>query len=239
MAQTPALRTGENQILAALPTEELRAALPIMELVRLEMRQTVYENGRRITHVYFPLTAMLSMITVLKDGSRVEAATIGNEGMTGLPLSIPGSISPILMVTQIAGECIRIPADAFRGWLDKSPGARELMDRHAQALLALVAQTAACNRLHSVEQRCARWLLLTHDRVREDTFPITQELLSTMLGVRRASVNEAAATLQRHGLIKYHRGSMTILDRDGLAALACECYEAARQHQLAITRPTR
>ena len=225
------LRRGENEILASLSDREFDAAIPDLEIVRLELRETVYAPGARIEFVYFPLSSMLSLVTVMRNGSQVEAATIGNEGMTGSPLSLPGTVSPLLMICQIPGEAIRMPARAFRSWLAQSGGVQDIMDRHAQALVALIAQTAACNRLHAVEQRCARWLLMTHDRARSDEFPLTQEFLSAMLGVRRASVSTSAIAIQRRGYIRYHRGMIEIIDRRGLEALSCECYEVTRQHQ--------
>lgn len=201
-----------------------------MELIRLELREPVYTPESRIEFVYFPLSAMLSMVTVMRDGSQVEAATIGNEGTTGSPLSLPGTISPILMLCQIPGECIRMPAKTFRNWLGQSESVRDVMDRHAQALVALIAQTAACNRLHNVEQRCARWLLMTNDRARSNEFPMTQEFLSAMLGVRRASVSQSALSLQERGVIRYHRRQIEILNRKCLEQTSCECYEVAFQH---------
>lgn len=236
VVQSASLRGGENQILAGLPIEERNALSPHMRVVRLQLRETVLKPGDAVTDVFFPLTTMFSIVTVLKDGSRVEAATIGNEGMTGLPFSIPGLPSPVLMLVQIPGEAIRINAGEFRAWLNLSPIGRELLDRHSQTLLVTTAQTAACNRLHNVEHRCARWLLMMHDRARSDTFPMTQDLLATMLGVRRASVNVAALSLQQLGLISYHHGQMEIVDRAGLEGASCECYEVVKSHQALMAK---
>jgi CRP-like cAMP-binding protein len=150
-----------------------------------------------------------------------------------------GDVSPVLVICQIPGEAIRMPTKAFHRWTENTSTVRHLIGRYAQALLGGVAQTAACNKLHTMEQRCARWLLMTHDRAKGDSFPMTQDFLAGMLGVRRASVTEAALDLQDRGLIKYSRGHMEILDRPGLEAMACECYETELHQRELIMGPTR
>jgi CRP-like cAMP-binding protein len=228
------LRRGENQVLASLSEQDFERGLPHLELVRLDLHEILYRTGARVDFVFFPLTCLLSMITELKDGSKVESTTIGFNATTGTPLAPPGAVSAVLLLAQIPGEAMRMPATAFRRWLQQSPDVRDQIDRCSQALLVTVAQTAACNKLHQVEQRCARWLLMTHDGVRDDTFPMTHEFLATMLGVRRASVTSTALELQNRGLIKYRRGQMEIIDRMGLEQASCECYEVVVQRQKQI-----
>lgn len=239
MSVTLRLRRGENLILAAISAADFEPALPHLDVVRFDIGDVVYEAGARVDFVYFPLDALFSLITVMRDGSRVEATTVGFDGTTGTPLAPMGDLSPVLVTCQLPGEAIRMPVRAFHRWMDTHPPVRHLIGRYAQALLGSVAQTAACNKLHSIEQRCARWLLMTHDRVNGDSFPMTQEFLSAMLGVRRASVTKAALDLQDRGLIRYSRGRMDILDRPGLEAISCECYETVAEQRRLIMGPSR
>lgn len=187
------------------------------------------DAGQPILHAYFPKVGVISLVTVLEDGSMIEAATIGLEGMFGLPLVLGATSSPNLQaMCQIKGDMLRIPSESLVTLFDKLPVLRAMLLRYAQALLVQAAQSAACNRMHSVAQRAAKWLLLCHDRVSGDHFHLTQEFLSQMLGVRRASVTEVANRLRNDGLIDYHRGDTTIMDRAGLEGLSCICYAEVR-----------
>ncbi len=217
-----------NRLLAALPADGYAALAPHLEPVTLASKEPVYAPNQPIPHVLFPTTGVFSVLTVMADGAAIEVATVGNEGMVGLPLFLGTTTTPNLIVAQISGESLRLPAAAFQEAVEHNRDLVAILHRYTQALLLQIAQSAACNRLHTMEQRCARWLLLTHDRVAADQFPITHEFLAQMLGVRRASVTEAVGTLQQAGLIAYRRGKMTVVDRAGLEAAACECYGVIR-----------
>jgi CRP-like cAMP-binding protein len=219
-----ASRLTANQILAALPREEFDLLASQCEVVTLPTRTTIYEVDEAIRHVYFPLTGVVSVTTVMEDGAMVEVGTIGREGMTGLPVFNGAAHSPLFTFTQIPGDHARMPVPAFRAASAPGTALHRLLQGFAQAYYVLTAQGAGCNRLHPVEERCARWLLMTHDRVGADTFPLSHEFIGMMLGVRRASVSVAMATLQHAGLITYRRGVVTVLDRPSLEAAACECY---------------
>lgn len=222
-------RPDENQLLAALPAEEYARLRPHLEHIRLVARDAVIMADTPITHIHFPRTAVLSMVLDLEDGGAVEVATVGNEGMVGLPIFFGADQCPTRTFCQVAGEALRIEAAAFREAVDRRGPFDNLVRRYAQAAFNQVAQTSACNRLHSVEQRLCRWLLMTHDRVRSDRLPLTQEFLALMLGVQRPSVSVVAALLQRAGLIRYARGLVDVLDREGLEAASCGCYRAVRR----------
>jgi CRP-like cAMP-binding protein len=165
----------------------------------------------------------------MQDGQTIEAATVGKEGMVGVPLLLGTNQIPLQVIVQIPGDALRIKADVFKAQVSWGCPLHTLLLRYMQTLMNQISQTAACNRLHSIEARCCRWLLMTQDRVESDSFPLTQEFLSYMLGVRRASVSEVATTLQKSGLINYHRGQITIRDRKGLEAASCECYQSTQQ----------
>ena len=223
----PPLENAEdrgNRLLDLLPAADRRRLLEHMELVELDLRQRVYEPGKPIEHVYFPLTTVISMLAVMDDGQAVEVATMGNEGMAGLPVFLGASTSPDLAFAQVPGRALRMPAGEFRELANGAGTVQALLQRYTQAFFVQLAQGAACNRLHSMDERLARWLLMTHDRVGQDQFPLTQEFMAQMLAVRRATVTEAAGRLQQAGLITYSRGIITILDRPGLEAASCECY---------------
>ena len=213
-----------NRLLDLLPAADRRRLLDRMELVELDLRQRIYEPGKPIEHVYFPLTTVISMLAVMEDGQAVEVATMGNEGMAGLPVFLGASTSPDLAFAQIPGRALRLPAGEFHELANGAGTVQALLQRYTQAFFVQLAQGAACNRLHSVDQRLARWLLMTHDRVGQDQFPLTQEFMAQMLAVRRATVTEAARRLQQALLITYSRGIITIVDRPGLEAASCECY---------------
>jgi len=176
-------------------------------------------------YVYFPNYGVLSMLTVLDSGEAVEIATVGNEGMADLSVFLGLKIATSRLLNQVPGDVMRLRTSSFLRLVSQCPGLRAGLGFYMVAMFTLVSQSAACNRLHPLEERCARWILMTHDRVDADTFPLTQEFLSTMLGVRRPSVTVAAGILQKAGFISYSRGKMTVVDRAGLEASACECYE--------------
>ena len=220
-----------NRLLDSLPPAERAGLAPHVESVHLEIKEPLFEQGKRLERVYFPLTAVASMINLLAGTAGVEVATVGNEGMIGVPVSWGvTTLNPReLIQVQVPGEALVLDVDTF---LAKIPQPGELTERvnlYTQALFAQVSQQVACNGLHSVEERCARWLLLTHDRVRTDEFPLTQEFLAHMLGVRRASVTAVSGVFQKAGFIRFRRGWMRITDRHGLESTACECYGVVRE----------
>ena len=187
----------------------------------------LYERGATITTVFFPVSAVVSLLTTMQDGMGVEIATIGNEGMVGHPLFLGSESIPAreLAQVQVPGDLLSLDASTFEAEITPNGPLREVVQRYVQALFSQISQQVACNGLHSVEERCCRWLLLTHDRVDIDEFPLTQEFLAQMLGVRRASVTLAAGTLQNAGFIEYRRGRLRIIDREGLESASCECYQ--------------
>ena len=213
-----------NRLLGALPAEDFERLLPHLETVTLEVKDFLYETDRPIEYVYFPIDCVTSTIASMRDGRTVEVGTIGKEGMDGLPVFLGAQTAPLASFCQVPGDAARMTAEALRS--EVGPGDRlyELLRRFTEATLVFAAQSSACNRLHSVEQRCSRWILHTHDRVGKDEFYLTQEFLSQMLGVRRASVSEVASAFQGEGLISYRRGNLRIVDRCGLEAVTCECY---------------
>jgi len=218
-----------NRLLDALSTE-IRAELdPHLEQVTLGVRDTVAMPEEPFDYVYFPLNCIVSVVNEMTDGSTVESGTIGNEGVAGLPALLDAVASESKMYTQVPGEALRVPVDVIIALVERERELRRLINRYAQAYISQVAQGAACNRVHGIEQRCARWLLMTHDRVDRDEFSLKQEFLAEMLGVRRAGVSVAASTLQSAGLIRYSRGTIQVLDRVGLESVACECYGIIRQ----------
>ena len=213
-----------NVLIALLPAEEREKLLPNLEALNVPLRHEVFRADGPIEHVYFPQSCVISVHTRMQDGVAVEIVTVGREGMVGLPIFLGGERTPATAFCQIAGRALRIGADAFRTAVASSPVLNTLLLRYTQALLTHVSQSAACNRVHPVEERCARWLLSTHDNVDGETFELTQEFLAEMLGVRRPRVSIAAGILQRAGLIRYSRGRVQIVDRAGLQTVACECY---------------
>src|SRR5215213_7744894 len=195
-----------NHLLAALPSDELAALQPDLEQVSLPFKQSLYEPERRIEHVYFPHRGVVSLVTEFENGSPIEVGTVGPEGMVGVPIFLEDEVMASRAFVQVPGEAARMQTEAFRRALARSPRLHRLISRYTLALLNLLAQNSACNRTHSVEERLARWLLLTEDRVHEPTFPMTQEFMSQMLGVSRPTVSLAASILHKAGLITYVRG---------------------------------
>ena len=215
-----------NRLLGALPAEEFERLRPHLETVTLKVKDYLYEPGGPIEYVYFPIDCVTSTMITMKDGRMVEVATIGKEGMDGLPLFLGAQTAPLASFCQLPGDAARMTADAFGSAVGPGDRLHDLLHRFTEATLVFAAQSSACNRLHSVEQRCSRWILHTHDRVGKDEVYLTQEFLSQMLGVRRASVTVVAGALQSEGLISYSRGRLRIRDRSGLESVSCECYGA-------------
>lgn len=215
----------QNLLLAAMSPEAFAILEPHLERVPLTLQQVLHERGREITHIYFPTEGVVSMVNEPEPGEIVEIATIGREGMVGVPVILGGAAMPSMAFVQVPGEALRIGVSSFIAAMNRDEEFRRLLLRYILALLNQVAHSASCNRLHEVQERCARWLLLTHDRVSGDTFPLTQQFLAQMLGVHRPTVSVAAGILQRAGLIEYVRGVITVVDRDGLEAAACHCYK--------------
>jgi CRP-like cAMP-binding protein len=214
--------TTGNRLLDALPGKAL-SALPL-EHCDAGLRDLLFEQNEPIQYIIFPTTCVCSMVTQLDNGGAVELATIGHEGMVGVPVFLGASSTNARGFVQVPGQYLRLRSRAFRQAVDNGGPLHGLVRRYAQALFSQIAQNVACNRAHAVEQRCARWLLQTADRVGTDEFLLTQEFLGQMLGVRRATVNAAARALQDAGLITYRRGRITITDRPALEAASCECY---------------
>jgi CRP-like cAMP-binding protein len=213
-----------NRLLAALPGDEHQLLAPHLSRVRLHFKQTLYERDRPIDFVYFLERGVASLITQMDDGTKIEVGTVGPEGVVGLPIFLDASSMSGTAFVQVPGEGCRVEAKAFRQLLDRMPRLRQLLSRYTLALFTQLAQNSACNRTHAVEQRLARWLLLTNDRVHQPSFPLTQEFMADMLGTSRPTVSIAAGMLQKAGLISYVRGNMTVMDREGLEAASCECY---------------
>jgi CRP-like cAMP-binding protein len=213
-----------NGLLAALPYEIWQRWLPDLELIRLPLGTVLYEPGDTLSHVYFPTTAIVSLLYVMKNGASAEIAVAGNEGLIGISLFMGGESTPSRAVVQSAGHAFRMKAQTLKGEFAHHGPVLHLLLRYTQALITQMAQTAVCNRHHSVDQQLCRWLLLSLDRLQGDNLVMTQELISNMLGVRREGVTESAIKLQNAGVIRYSRGRITVLDRPGLEKMACECY---------------
>jgi len=217
-----------NHLLAALPDDIWQRWLPQLELVKMPLGQVLYEAGVTLAHVYFPTTAVVSLLYVMEDGASAEIAVVGNEGVVGISIFMGGESTPSRAVVQSAGKGFRLKAQAMKDefiWLP----VLHLMLRYTQALITQMAQTAACNRHHSLDQRLCRWLLLSLDRIRSEELVMTQELIANMLGVRREGVTDGAIKLQKAGLIRYSRGHITVLDRKGLEKRTCECYAVVKK----------
>ena len=226
-----AIGTGPtlNARLRSLPPASIERLSADLRPFELRLKATLYEPGDYMDHVYFPTAGVISALTVMENAEAVEFATIGNEGIMGFEVLLGSVQAGSRSIVQVDGQAYRMKADCFRAHIAADANVRGVVSEYTAAMLALVAQSAACNRLHAVVARCARWLLMTHDRVEGDEFVMTQEFLATMLGVRRASVSVTAHSLQTAGLIRYRRGRIQILDRVGLETASCECYEVVRR----------
>ena len=217
-----------NHLLAALPPEEWKRWQPHLEVVTMPLGEVLYESGVTLSHVYFPTTAIVSLLYVLENGSSAEIAVVGNEGIVGISLFMGGGSTPSRAVVQSAGSGFRLKADVLKDEFLHLP-VLHLLLRYTQALITQMSQTAVCNRHHSLDQQLCRWLLLSLDRLQGDELVMTQELISNMLGVRREGVTESALKLQKAGLIAYARGHITVLDRHGLEERSCECYAVVKK----------
>ena len=226
---TPKTEPKDNQLLAALPPLEWERWLPQLERVTMPLGQVVYESGLPLSHVVFPTTAIVSLLYVMENGASAEIAVVGHEGVVGISLFMGGGSTPSRGVVQSAGEGFRLRAAAIKDEFNRSHPVMHLLLRYTQALITQMAQTAVCNRHHSLDQQLCRWLLLSLDRLPGNELVMTQELIANMLGVRREGVTEAAMKLQKLGLIRYARGHITVLDRPGLAERTCECYAVVKK----------
>ena len=223
VALAPGEGIGRNRLLAVLPPEEIERLMPSLESVPLLTGMPIYEPNAPITHVYFPISGIVSLTSDMREGT-VEVGTVGREGMTGLPLVLRARTMPTRAFVQVPGHAYRMRDEDLLLVMSESPRFERLLLRYALALFDQAAQHAACNRLHALEERCARWLLMTHDRVDGDVLPLKQQFLAEMLGVHRPAVTLAAGALQRAGVIRYTRGKVTVLDRPALERASCECY---------------
>jgi CRP-like cAMP-binding protein len=222
-------RPEQNHLLAALPPADFERILPHLELVPLPLGWAVYESGRDQGYVYFPTTSIISLLYVMEDGSSAEIAIVGNDGIVGIALFMDGETTPSRAVVQSAGYGYRMRAGLLKKEFECGGHLQHLLLRYTQALITQMAQTAVCNRHHSVEQQLCRWLLLSIDRLTTNELTMTQELIANMLGVRREGVTEAAGKLQKDKLINYSRGHITVLDRPGLESRVCECYAVVKK----------
>jgi CRP-like cAMP-binding protein len=218
-----------NQILAVLPSEIYQRLLPDLECIPLRLGQQIYAAGETLKYVYFPATAIVSLLYTMEDGRSAEIGIVGNDGVLGIAVFMGGESVPNRAVVQSGGIAFRMRADVLASEFRRTGILQSILLRYTQSLIAQMSQTAVCNRLHSVEQQLCRWLLLSHDRLASNELIMTQELIADMLGVRREAVSHEAARLQDSGLISYHRGHITILDRSGLEGRACECYGVVRR----------
>jgi CRP-like cAMP-binding protein len=227
-SRRPSPAGASNILLSALPPQVLQRLQPSLEIVPLPVKQFLHRPGERIDFVFFPGEGFCSELTLLENGAMIEVATIGREGMVGLAAGSDTRIAHSVALIQSAMEtCYRLPASDYRAEMDRGGAFHTLMTRYTYAHVGVIMQSTACNAVHTVEQRLARWLLMAHDRIERSEFFLTQEFMAMMLGVARPTVTLVAGTLQKAGLITYHRGHMTILDRDRLEAASCECYRVA------------
>ncbi|MCL5975811.1 MAG: Crp/Fnr family transcriptional regulator [Gammaproteobacteria bacterium] len=219
----------QNNLLAALPEEERARVFPDLELVQMPLGDALYSPDKQIKHVYFPTTAIVSLLHVMESGASAEIAVVGKEGIVGVSLFMGGETTPSWAVVQSAGYAYRLTGQRLKAEFFRAKTLQRLLLRYTQALMTQMAQTAVCNRHHTVDQQLCRWLLLSLDRLPSNELTMTQELIANMLGVRREGVTEAAGHLQRDGLIRYVRGKITVLDRNGLENRVCECYRVVKK----------
>ncbi len=220
--------SSENRLLAALPAEVFTRLRPSLHPVSFALGGVVYESSEQMEYLLFPTTCIVSLLYTMADGTTAEMGLVGNDGVVGVALFMGGNTVPNRAVVQVAGDALRVPAPVIQEEFRRGGPCQHLLLRYTQALITQISQTAVCNRLHTVEQRLCRWLLLTHDRVESAELLLTQEFIANMLGGRRESVTKAAGHLQAAGLIRYVRGHITILDRQGLEATSCECYQVVK-----------
>jgi len=219
---------GQNKLLAALPEEVLARLLPDLELLPMNLGNVIYEPGVQMRHIYFPTNAIVSLLYTMEDGTSAEIALVGHEGIVGLSLFMGGETTPSRAVVQSPGFAYRLKGQLLKDEFDRAGALQQLLLRYTQALLTQMAQRLVCNRLHSLDQQFCRWLLQCFDLLPANHLIMTQEMIANMLGVRRGGVSEVAGNLKRAGLISYHRGRITLLNRPGLEERACECYSVVR-----------
>jgi CRP-like cAMP-binding protein len=217
-----------NRVLASLPAREYKRLQTHLEPIELTFGQVLYEPGKAMRYVYFPIDCLVSLLTAVDKRRTLEVGMVGNEGMAGMPFILGMGVSGVRAIVQGAGTALRMASAPFRIEFDRNPSLQGALYRYTYALMAQVSQTAACNRFHEAEPRLSRWLLMTRDRVGSDEFPLTHEFLAHMLGVRREGVTEAASALKRRKLISYNRGKIRILDVRGLKASSCSCYQIVK-----------
>jgi len=218
----------KNKLFAALPDADWQRWLPQLESVEMPLGHVLYESGSTLSHVYFPVSAIVSLLYVMENGASAEIAVVGNEGIVGISLFMGGESTTSRAVVQSAGQCFRMKAQTIKDEFNRAP-VLHLLLRYTQALITQMAQTAVCNRHHSLDQQLCRWLLLSLDRLQGNELVMTQELIANMLGVRREGVSESALSLQKAGLIRHSRGRITVLDRPGLEQRTCECYAVVKK----------
>ncbi len=229
MLLMPLPDTPCNHLLASLPPTELARWAPLLQATEMPLGQVLYESGCTLEHVYFPTTAIVSLLYVMENGASAEIAIVGNEGLVGISLFMGGGSTPSRAVVQSAGQGLRLPAQAMKDEFNRAGPVMHLMLRYTQALITQMAQTAVCNRHHTLDQQLCRWLLLSLDRLPGTELQMTQELIANMLGVRREGVTAAAHSLQQAGLIRYARGRISVLDRPALEQRTCECYAVVKR----------
>jgi CRP-like cAMP-binding protein len=222
-------RPGESRVVSLLPAAERQRLLQRCERMDMKSKQLLFEANGPISHVYFPLSGMASMVLKAESGTAVEVGTVGNEGMVGMPVYLGAKSSPTEGVWQVSGETLRMPAEDLSAALEREGELRFVLQRFSQALMNQISQSVLCNHHHPIEKRLARWLLMTHDRVGADQFDLIEEHMGQMLAVRPPAAVATAGALEEAGLIRYDRGHLTIVDRPGLEASACECYEVVRR----------
>ncbi|MGO4503678.1 Crp/Fnr family transcriptional regulator [Dyella sp. 2YAF14] len=219
----------DNRLLAALPDAEWERWAPHLDPVDMPLGKVLYESGSRLSHVYFPVTSIVSLLYVMEDGASAEIAVVGNEGIVGISLFMGGESTPSRALVQSAGQGFRLKSELMLMEFNRAGPVLHLLLRYTQALITQMSQTAVCNRHHSLDQQLCRWLLLSLDRLHSSELVMTQELIANMLGVRREGVTEAAGNLQQAGLIRYQRGHITVVDRAGLERRTCECYAVVKK----------
>ena len=217
-----------NHLIAGIPNDEFVRIKPNLEPVSLSLGKVIYESGEQLQYIYFPTTAIISLLYIMENGSTAEIGMAGNDGLVGIALYMGGSTTPSRAVVQSAGNAFRMPSRALKDEFSRGGVFQKILLRYTQSLMTQISQTAVCNRLHSVEQQLCRWLLINHDLLQTNKLIMTHDLIANMLGVRREGVSIAAGHLQQMGLIKYVRGTITMLDRDALEKAACECYRVVK-----------
>jgi CRP-like cAMP-binding protein len=237
MLDTP--RKLKNRLLAALPDDVQGRLFPFLKPVSFPLGKVVYESGDRLHHVYFPTDSLVSLLYVMEDGASAEISVVGNEGLIGVAVFMGGASTPSRAIVQSAGDAFQLSEERLKGEFDRHSDLMMLMLRYTQALITQMSQTAVCNRHHTIDQQLCRWLLLSLDRLPSNRLTMTQELIANMLGVRREGVTEAAGKLQKLGVIEYHRGQITVLDRPRLESLSCECYAVVKLETDRLLPPPR